>query len=157
MTTVTFWPIFAAGIASVIIGMIWYHPKVFGTAWMRLANVTPEMAERGKKRMPLMAIMALLASMIAAYVMSYFGIAWGVFDWIGAVELGFWCWIGFTAPTMLGMVLWEHKPIRYYLIVSLYWLVTFIVMAIILVIGSQTLGGTGQYGSQDTGAYVGGE
>lgn len=99
---------------------------------MRMANITPEMAERGKKRMPLMAFFGLLAAMVAAYVMNYFGIAWGVYDWVGAVELGFWCWLGFAAPPMLGMVLWEQKPLKAYLIVSLYWLVAFIAMAIVL-------------------------
>ena len=59
---------------------------------------------------------------------------WGVFDWIGAVELGFWCWIGFTAPTMLGMVLWEGKPVKYYAIVSGFWLVSFVAMAVVLVL-----------------------
>ncbi len=97
-----------------------------------MCNITPEMAEASKKKAPQTAIVALLASMIVAYVMNYFGIAWGVFDWIGALQLGFWTWAGFTAPPMLGMVLWEHKPVRYYLIVSLYWLVSFMVMALIL-------------------------
>src|SRR5436853_4372875 len=109
MFEVTFLPILVAGIANVILGMVWYNPRVFGTSWMAGMNITPEMAEKGKKRMPLMAFISFLAAMLVAYVMDYFGIAWGVFDWIGAVELGFWCWAGFVAPTMLGMVLWEMK------------------------------------------------
>ena len=132
MVTVTFWPVLAAGIASVLIGWIWYHPSVFGSYWMCIAGVTPEMAARGKKRMWLSAIVALIGAMVAAYVMNYFGIAWGVSDWISALELGFWCWIGFAAPTMLGMVLWEQKPVRYYLVVAGYWLLAFVVMALIL-------------------------
>ena len=66
--------------------------------------------------------------------MSYFAIAWGVFDVIGAIELGFWSWVGFVAPTMLGVVLWEQKPIKLYLINALYWLVAFVAIAITLVI-----------------------
>lgn len=134
MFEVTFLPILVAGIANVILGMIWFHPKVFGTSWMMSAGITPEKAEAGKKRMPIMAFIAFLAAMVVAYVMNHFGIAWGVFDWIGGVELGFWCWAGFTAPTMLGMVLWEGKPIKYYAIVAGHWLVSFILMAVILVL-----------------------
>ncbi len=134
MFEVTFLPILVAGIANVILGMVWYNPRVFGTAWMANIAMTPEMAEKGKKRMPIMALISFLAAMVVAYVMDYFGIAWGVFDWIGAVELGFWCWVGFVAPTMLGMVLWEMKPFKYYAIVSGYWLVSFIMMAVILVL-----------------------
>ena len=135
---VTFWPIVAAGVASVLIGWVWYHPRVFGTTWMRLANVTPEMAERGKKMMPLSVILSLCGSMLIAYVMNYVGIAFHIFDWVGAVfELALWCWLGFVVPTSLGTILWEQRPFKLYLINTLYWLVTFIAMALILVLGSQ--------------------
>jgi len=55
-----------------------------------------------------------------------------IYDWIGAVELGIWSWIGFVAPAMLGQVLWEQKPFSLYLINAGYWLVSFIAMAIVL-------------------------
>lgn len=128
------WPILAAGVANVILGMIWYNPKVFGGTWMQMIHMTPEMAERGKRLMPVMAFVAFLSSMLIAYVMTYFAYAWGVFDWIGAIELGFWCWLGFTAPAMLGSVLWEMKPVRYYLITAGFWLVSFIMIALILLL-----------------------
>ena len=137
MFEVSFLPVLAAGALSVVLGWLWYSPSVFGNAWMRLANITPEMAEKGRQWMPLHSLFALLAGMLVAYVMNYFGIAWGVQDVIGSIELGIWCWLGFTAPTMLGMVLWEQKPLRYYFIVSLYWLVAFILMANVLLFTSQ--------------------
>ena len=132
MTEVTFLPVLLAGIASFVIGYAWYHPRVFGGAWMRLINVTPEHAEEGKRKMPVAAPVALLGNMLIAYVMNYFGIAWGVYDILTALELGLWCWIGFVAPTMLGMVLWEHRPVKLYLLNAAYWLVSFLVMAVIL-------------------------
>ena len=134
MFEVTFLSILGAGVAAVLIGMVWYHPIVFGSAWMRMSNITPEMAERGKKRMPLMMLIGLMAAMLAAWVMNHVGILLGVYDVVDAVVLGFWCWMGFVAPTMLGMVLWEQKPFKLYLINALYWLVAFVAMAITLVI-----------------------
>lgn len=131
--TIDFLAVLIAALSSVVLAFLWYHPKVFGSAWMRLAGITPELAERGKRRMPLMMALALVSNLIVAYVMSYFSIAWGVFDWIGAVELGFWCWLGFAAPPMLGQVLWEQKSFKFYLINAIFWLVSFIVMALILV------------------------
>ncbi len=120
---------------------------------MRMSGITPEMAERGKRRMPLYVALSLLASMLVAYVMNYFGIAWGVYDWVGAIELALWCWIGFMAPSMLGMVLWDQKPLRLYFINTLYWLVSLIVMAIILVVGSQAVGGSALYTEDGSGTY----
>jgi len=134
MFEVTFWPILAAGVANIVLGMTWFHPKVFGSSWMPASSMTPEMMAKGKRRMLFSVFFAFLASMLAAYVMNYFGIAWGVFDWIGAIELAFWCWVGFVAPTMLGMVLWEMRPFKHYAIVCGYWLVSFIMMAVVLVL-----------------------
>ena len=125
--------IIACGIAAVVLGYIWYHPKVFGSAWARMSGLTPEMQERGKKRMPVMALIGLLAAMLVAYVMTYVSAAWGFYDWQGALQLGIWIWLGFVAPPMLGMVLWEQKSFKLYLINSLYWLLTLLVMAQIIV------------------------
>jgi len=154
---VAFIPILLAGIASSLIGWLWYSPSFFGGVWMRLSNLSPEQIERGKRRMWVMAVLGILASMLVAYVMDYFGIAWQVYDWSGALQLGFWCWIGFCAPTMLGQVLWEQKPIRLYLINALYWLVSFLVMALILLYTS-TLFVQSSYTTDDgSGPYVGSE
>lgn len=131
MFEISFVSILVAGIANVILGMIWYNPKVFGNAWMAAGNIQP--SEKGRKLMPVMAFVAFLAAMVSAYVLNHFGIAWGVFDWIGAVELGFWCWLGFAAPALLGSVLWEMKPFKYYAINAGFWLVSFIMMGVILV------------------------
>lgn len=132
MNELSFFPVLAAGLASVLLAFLWYHPRVFGNYWMRSLNLSPELAERGRRRMvPYMGI-ALLSSMLMAYVMHFFGVAFGVYDWVGAVELAVWVWVGFTAPTMLGMVLWEQKPVRYYLIVTGHWLVSFLAMSLIL-------------------------
>lgn len=143
-------PVLIAGVAAVLLGWVWYSPALFGSVWMRMINMSPEMAERGKKRMPLSALAALISTMLVAWFLSYIGTVLGVYDWLGAMLLGFWCWLGFTAPPMLGMVLWEMKPVRYYLIVAGYWLVSFVVMALIVTLGSQffytsTTVGSGTY------------
>ncbi len=134
MFEVTLVPILLAGIANVILGMAWYHPKVFGDSWAKAAGLDMSKMEEGKKKMPMMAFLAFLAAVVAAWVMAHFGIAWGVYDWIGAIELGIWSWVGFTAPVLLGSVLWEMKPMKYFFITAGYWLVSFIVMALILVL-----------------------
>lgn len=132
MYEVTLWPVLAAGFAAVFIGFIWYNPKVFGSAWMRMTGISAQMAESGRKKMPFMAFFGFLAAVVMAYVMAHFGIVWGVFDWIGAVELAFWIWLGFVVPPMLGVVLWEGKSFKLYLLNAAYWLVAMIAMALIL-------------------------
>lgn len=33
---------FGAALIPLLLGFVWYHPKVFGTAWMKAAGVDPE-------------------------------------------------------------------------------------------------------------------
>jgi len=134
MYPTSFISIFIAGVAAVFIGWLWKN--IFGSFLTRGNEVTPEMIEQKKKNVPLMTFIAFLASMLIAYVMTYFGAAWGVYDWIGALELGFWCWAGFVVPTMLGSVLFEKKSFSAYCIDVLYWFVTFVAMALILLFTS---------------------
>lgn len=61
----------AIGIAALIpmiIGMIWYHPKVFGTAWMKSVGLKPEDAE--SVNMPLMVGLTLLFGMMLSVMLS---------------------------------------------------------------------------------------
>lgn len=132
MTTVSLLAILAAGVANLILGSIWYHPRVFGTAWARLLNVSPEMAERGKKRTLMYSGAALVAGMLAAFVLGQFATAWGIDDWAGATRLALWSWAGFVVPTSLGTVLWEHRPFKLYLINIGYWFASFIIISLIL-------------------------
>ena len=127
MIIVSFWPILAAAVAAVVIGFIWYGP-LFGKPWMSLSGAT-----LSPKKMILSTVVGLIGAMLIAYVMSYFGIAWAVSDWIGALELGFWSWIGFVFPTMYAQVNWEGQPFKLFAIHAGYWLVAFIAMALALV------------------------
>jgi len=148
--------IVASGFVAVLLGMIWYHPKIFGGAWMRLSGITPEMREKGKRRMPVMVFFGFLAAMLVAYVMTYVSAAWGFYNWVGGLQLGLWCWMGFIAPTMLGSVLWEMKPFRLYLINAFYWLVTLLVMAqfIVFAYSLEYASSLNPAVSADSSAYV---
>ena len=42
-----FLAVFVAAFSSLLVGFIWYNPKVFGTVWMREAGFTREQSEKG--------------------------------------------------------------------------------------------------------------
>ena len=42
MVEIKFWIVPVAALIPLIIGFIWYHPKVFGTAWMNASGLTEE-------------------------------------------------------------------------------------------------------------------
>lgn len=126
--------IVAAGVVPVLLGMIWYHPRIFGTQWMRLTGITPETAERVKRKRLTYGILALAASMLIAYVMDVIAVSVGISSVVEAVRLGFWLWAGFAVPILLGSVIWEGQRTRLYFINIGYWLIAFIMMAMLLYI-----------------------
>jgi len=42
-----FYPILASGVITLLAGFVWYHPKVFGTIWMREAGLAEEELSKG--------------------------------------------------------------------------------------------------------------
>src|SRR4051812_41635924 len=52
--------------ADVILGAFWYHPRIFGATWVRAMNLSPEMAEHGRRHKHLFTVIAFFASMVTA-------------------------------------------------------------------------------------------
>ena len=44
---INFLAILTAGVSALVVGFIWYNPKVFGTAWMNSAGLTEEQLKGG--------------------------------------------------------------------------------------------------------------
>jgi hypothetical protein len=42
MMQINYWAVFAAALVPLIMGFIWYHPKVFGKAWMKEVGLTED-------------------------------------------------------------------------------------------------------------------
>jgi len=55
-----------AALVPTIVGFIWYHPKVFGTAWMASAGLTKETAMQGFN-MPLVMGLSLFFSAMLSF------------------------------------------------------------------------------------------
>lgn len=127
--------VLAAGVASMILGAIWYSPKVFGTLWMRLSGLTTEQLNAAKQKgMAKSYAIAFIGSLVMAYVLAHFADYAQATTFSGALQLGFWTWLGFMATKSLGSVLWENRPVKLYVLNNAYDLVNLVVMAVILVL-----------------------
>ena len=49
---INIWAVLVATLSTMVVGSIWYTPKVFGNYWMRTAKVTPSgrVVDAGKGR-----------------------------------------------------------------------------------------------------------
>jgi hypothetical protein len=66
---VNFLVLLAAAIIPMIIGFIWYHPKVLGTFWMQASGVTEDKLKSGN--MALIFCLAFLFSFFMAFVIQF--------------------------------------------------------------------------------------
>jgi len=123
--------VFLAAVASIIIGAFWYSPMGFGNAWMKLSGFKEKDMKKAKQKgMAKSYFITFIGSLVTAYVLAIFVANLSL---QGAMQTGFWIWLGFIASTTLGVVLWEGKPWGLYFINAVYYLVSIEIMSLILI------------------------
>ncbi|HLD02949.1 MAG TPA: DUF1761 domain-containing protein [Candidatus Nanoarchaeia archaeon] len=129
---INYWAVLVATIAAQVIGFLWYGP-LFGKLWIKLSGFTDlDMAKAREKGMAKSYILNFIASLVTAYVLAHFVDYVGAASFGTALQLAFWLWLGFIVPVMLGIVIWEGKPARLYILNIVHYLISLVVMSVIL-------------------------
>ena len=135
--TINYIAVFVAGLVSMVLGALWYGP-VFGKTWMKLSGMTQKDLEAAKKKsMALSYGLNFVGVLITAYVLAHFLEiieTVGNTSWETGLVTGFWIWLGFAAPLQLSSVLWENKPWTLWILNTVYSLLSFVVMGVILAV-----------------------
>jgi hypothetical protein len=139
--SINYLAVLGAAAAAVVLGALWFGP-LFGKIWMKEMGFTKEDMEKGKtdpaaqKAMMKSYLLVAVGALITAYVMAHsltFAMSYLNSTGPQAALMGaFWNWLGFTAPALMGSVLWEGKSWKYWAVVAGYYLVSFAIMAVIL-------------------------
>lgn len=152
-----FLAILAAAFSTLIVGFIWYNPKVFGTAWMKSAGLTEEEL-KGANMAKIFGLAILFAIMLAFMLqaivihqsgvvsltngdianakpsyeafMADYGMAFRTFKH-GALH-GFLAGIFLALPIIGTNALFERKGAKYILINTGFWTVCLTIMGSIL-------------------------
>lgn len=152
-----FYAILVATLVSLLVGFVWYNPKVFGTIWMNETGMTEEKAQKGNmlKIFGLTIIYSFLISfMLSGMVIHQIG-ALGMVG--GEVEKALPSYAAFMADygdafrsykhgalhgCMTGILfvlpitainsLFEHKSWKYILVTGGFWVVTLTIMGAII-------------------------
>ncbi|GAA3776815.1 hypothetical protein GCM10022271_06240 [Corallibacter vietnamensis] len=66
---INFLSLLAAAVSALIIGAIWYNPKVFGTAWMKAADMTEEKMQGAN--MAKIFILAFIFAFLLAFALQF--------------------------------------------------------------------------------------
>ncbi|MFD2822540.1 DUF1761 domain-containing protein [Lacinutrix iliipiscaria] len=151
------WSIPIAAVAALVIGAVWYNPKVFGNAWMRESGMTEEKMKGGNMA-KIFGLALLFAALLAVLLMQFTNHQWGAMGMIGGdPALAKPSFDGFMADygnafrtfkhgalhgTIFGVLgalpilgtnaLFERKSAKYIFINAGYWILTLAVMGALL-------------------------
>lgn len=151
---INFLALFVAALSTLVIGFIWYSPKVFGTIWMKESRLTEEKMKGAN--MPVIFIMAVFFALLIAMILQFLTIhQWGAFGMIGgggAADIkpsyaafmndygtayrtfkhgalhGFLAGLFLAFPMIATNALFERKSWKYTFINSGYWMLCFMIM-----------------------------
>jgi hypothetical protein len=125
--------VIAATLSSMIVGSIWYTPKVFGNYWMRQANVTPSGKASDAVR-PI--IITVIVSFITAWVLAGAAfISWDFYGgsfFVNTLVTALILWAGFTAARFITHDAFDGRPTGLTVLNVAHELVTIVIMAIII-------------------------
>jgi hypothetical protein len=122
-----------AALSTMVVGTIWYTPKVFGNYWIRTARVNPS-GEAKDAVKPI--LITLVVSFISAWVLAgsaaiaqeFYGGNFFVNTLITAIIL----WAGFTASRFVTHDAFEGRPAGLTILNVAHELVTFLVMGLVI-------------------------
>ncbi|GAB3529596.1 DUF1761 domain-containing protein [Arthrobacter monumenti] len=127
------WAVLVATLSTMVVGSIWYTPKVFGNYWMRVAKVSPSGESKDAVK-PI--LITLVVSFVSAWVLA--GSAAIAQEFYGGSFLGnslitaIILWAGFTASRLITHDAFEGRPTGLTVLNCVHELVTFVVMALII-------------------------
>ncbi|MDP3734714.1 MAG: DUF1761 domain-containing protein, partial [Nanoarchaeota archaeon] len=134
--SINYLAVLVAAIAQYALGALWYS-VLFGKQWMKLngmEKMDPKKMEEMKKGVMWSYAGGLVSSLVMAYVLAHFVDYTEAATAAAGAVAGFWIWLGFIATVTLGMVLWENKPFKLYLLNNAYNLLGLVIMGAILAV-----------------------
>jgi hypothetical protein len=130
---INYWAVLLATASSMIVGSIWYTPRVFGNYWMKAANVTPSGNAADAVR-PI--VITVIVSFITAWVLAgtafiadyFYGGAFFGTTVLTAIIL----WAGFTAARFITHDAFDGRPAGLTVLNVAHEFVTLVIMALII-------------------------
>jgi uncharacterized SAM-binding protein YcdF (DUF218 family) len=135
--TFNLWSVLVAGIATMVVGFLWYSPMLFARPWMVAMGYDPEdkarMEEMRKSAGKSYAI-SFVASLVSAFVLGKIINVASVDTALYGMKIGFAVWLGFVTTVQLTAKLFGNQSTKLYLINTGYQLVCYLAMGAILAV-----------------------
>jgi hypothetical protein len=130
---INYWAVILATLSSMVVGSIWYTPRVFGNYWMKTSGVKPS-GRAADAVVPI--VVTVLVSFITAWVLAgatfiaqdFYGGSFLVNSVVTALVL----WAGFTAARFVTHDAFDRRPSGLTILNIAHELVTVVIMALII-------------------------
>jgi len=126
---VNFLAIFVIAILNLILGYIWYSPKIIGALFYTNEEKTKLESESPK---PWQFIFCIIEGFILAWVFALVLFAFNPFHIFAAIGLAFLIWFGFFFVTHLSAHIWKKETCSECIMHSIYSLIYLIIASVIL-------------------------
>lgn len=135
--SINYMAVAAAVAASFVFGFLWYGP-LFGKTWAGLMGIK---MDKECKPAAWVFVVAIIGTFLTVYVMNYSTKVWMASSWglspdkpayMYGFFSGFFTWLGFYVPMLLGHVTWEGKPWKLFGLNAVYYFLNLQIIAMIL-------------------------
>ena len=118
-----------AAMVNIVVGMIWYHPKVFGDYTCKIAKLSKKDLKKGMTKGSILMIVSIL---VMVYVLDMFVKIAGANTALAGAQIGFLLWLGFIATVLIGPIFWGGKSVKLGVIYAGNYLISMILTGAIL-------------------------
>ena len=126
---VNYLAVVVAAVVALVIGFIWYSPRVFGNRWMAYLGTTQ--AQLGNPG-PTGMLVGVVASLINAWVLAVLALNLGGKSVTDGVLLGVLAWLGFMATITAAQISFEKKSWGLWVLNNAHNLLVQVIMAAIV-------------------------
>ncbi len=137
LMSVNLWSVLVAGIATMVLGFLWYSPLLFARSWMIAMGHDPEdksKTQEMQKSAGKSYVISFAASLVSAFVLGKIIHITTVNSVLYGMKIGFAIWLAFVTTVQLTAKLFGNQSTRLYLINTGYQLVCYLAMGAILAV-----------------------
>ena len=136
MENINWLALLVSSLSTLVVGFVWYHPKVFGTIWMKEIGMTEEKAKNSN--MGLTFGLSVILAFLAAFFIMMLVFTGGSPEHPHGIEPfmtfkhgvlhGSMLALFIVLPVIVTNGLYEQRSFKYMMVVTGYWVVAFALM-----------------------------
>ena len=121
-----------AMLSSIVVGFVWYTPRVFGKTWMRLTGVQPGTGQSPVRPIIITIVVSFLTAWVLAGAVDISFHFYGGSFLLNSIFTALILWVGFTAARFITHDVFDRRPWQLTVLNVSHELVTLLIMAVII-------------------------